>query len=812
MGNRRKMPGSPPRFERTLADLEDWANKTAIEDCKVDACLDRFLVRVHRLNHSIISQLDWNRDNDRRDYGDIGPKKPPTPLRWKKKGAEELLEIASELRDNLNRLVPGYVEENTDVLANEKVLRRLHRRYRAVQTKMSEDEEDEDKEDEHEDNKEQTFQKNFIDDEDYEESEAMETDDMETDDTDAESTDAAGTDGGESDEEETDGETGAEEIDAEGTETKDRPEEKLKGDVRETKGRPITRARFIDRLLDTLSATRLAAAGGKSTGASSLATGAFTQACQQLREAIDSETSSASFACGGRIPITSPIGSEQSAAGPTSPRVQMVHWGAEHDSTAHRFTLPVPSEASGSSFRGVQGLVDACQPASFGRGGQDILDPEYRRAGKLEPDQFLTSFHPADFGIIELIEQILLPGISSHTENCLQFRKLKAELYKLNVYSGPSGHFRKHVDTPRSEHQIGSLVVCLPCQFAGGNLTVQHHGQETNFDWSRQSSSSIQWAAFYSDCEHEIETVSSGHRITLTYNLYVREMPGAILAPIRPVLDPQTLPLYGLIKSLLTTPGFLKDGGVLGVFCSHAYPHSSELAELQLPRALKGADLVVYAVFEALGIPVRILPVLGRYGVYVGNDEPRLMDSEEDSVTGASSSDSESEYGYRSRRSHRRSVPQKYLKKGKEGPLSYREMYPWKASSALDVDQHWRRLLLTREVVEMTEAFSLGDKHQLPKKPNSLYEAGAAYVAPRFPSYFTDERGEDEDEKKVVNDLWPSYHLPGIIWLTGPKHEEMAFSHISYGNQASIGTHYSCAAILAVIPPFSQRGQSMQME
>jgi hypothetical protein len=54
-----------------------------------------------------------------------------------------------------------------------------------------------------------------------------------------------------------------------------------------------------------------------------------------------------------------------------------------------------------------------------------------------------------------------------------------AELYKLNVsfvptnvlsngadvwkiYSGPSGRFRKHVDTPRGATQFGSLVVCLP--------------------------------------------------------------------------------------------------------------------------------------------------------------------------------------------------------------------------------------------------------------------------------------------------------------------------------------------------------------
>ncbi|GLA46308.1 hypothetical protein AnigIFM63604_009780 [Aspergillus niger] len=788
---------SPPHFERTLADLEDWAHKTAIEDCKLDACLDNFLVRVYRLNRSILEQLDY-RPYWR--YGNRDSENPPKPLKWDGPGAGELRKIASQLHDNLKRLLPGYVEDNTDILANEKVLRKLNSRWNAVNSKVVKGKEEE--------GEEQTFDMNYLDDEDYEESEAMETDNSGTENSDIEYTGAEETSAGETDSEDTNaegidaGETDAGDTDAEDTETENRPGEKLKGNVRETKALSNSPARFMDRLLDTLSAARLATVRENSTGSSSLATGAFTQACRQLREAIESETSSASFACGGSIPITNLIDSEQSAAGPMSPRVQIVHWGDEHEFTAQRLTLPLLNDASDSSIHGLQELLDACQPASFGRGGQDILDPEYRRAGKLDPDRFLTSFHPADFGIIELIEQILLPGISSETENRLQFRKLKAELYKLNVYSGPSGHFRKHVDTPRSEHQIGSLVVCLPCQFEGGNLIVQHHGQETNFDWSRQSSSDIQWAAFYSDCEHEIETIRAGNRITLTYNLYVREMPGAILAPIRPAIDPRAFPLYGVVESLLNTPGFMKDGGVFGVFCSHAYPHSSDIAELQLPRALKGADLVVYAIFEALGIEVSILPVLEYNGDYAGN--PQL------GVPGQVPKPKR-RYGYLSQSGGWNPVAETYLKEGKEDSLSYNEVYPWKSSSALDVDQHWRRLLLTREVSEMKDAFWLGEKHHLPMKPNSLYQGGGARVAPRFRGYFTSDRGQEEGLDEVANDIWPTYYLPGITWLTQPKHEEMAFSQISYGNEASLGTRYSCAAILAVIPPSSQRGQQMQM-
>lgn len=50
----------------------------------------------------------------------------------------------------------------------------------------------------------------------------------------------------------------------------------------------------------------------------------------------------------------------------------------------------------------------------------------------------------------------------------------------------------------------------------------------------------------------------------------------------------------------------------------------------------------------------------------------------------------------------------------------------------------------------------------------------------------------------------PLYH-PSITWVVEPKHEEMAFSYLAYGNEASIATMYSHAAIIAVVPPFGQR-------
>jgi hypothetical protein len=70
---------------------------------------------------------------------------------------------------------------------------------------------------------------------------------------------------------------------------------------------------------------------------------------------------------------------------------------------------------------------------------------------------------------------------------------------------------------------------------------------------------SIEWAAFYSDCEHEVHEVQSGHRVTLTYNLYVHERLGAVLRR-HPTTRAESYPLFLKVKELLDDPEFLNCG------------------------------------------------------------------------------------------------------------------------------------------------------------------------------------------------------------------------------------------------------------
>ena len=92
--------------------------------------------------------------------------------------------------------------------------------------------------------------------------------------------------------------------------------------------------------------------------------------------------------------------------------------------------------------------------------------------------------------------------------------------------------------------------------FPGGTLRVKHRGQAKDFAWEDLNPQSIQWAAFYGDCEHEVMEVTRGHRVTLTYNLYYSSIGNLA----QPVSNPEKLPLFDTVRNMLHVPQFMEKG------------------------------------------------------------------------------------------------------------------------------------------------------------------------------------------------------------------------------------------------------------
>ncbi len=137
------------------------------------------------------------------------------------------------------------------------------------------------------------------------------------------------------------------------------------------------------------------------------------------------------------------------------------------------------------------------------------------------------------------------------------------------------------------------------------------------FDWS-SSPKTTQWAAFYSDVEHEVFPVTSGHRFTLTYNLY------HTLPACHPTsLNITTSPLHKELQSALKTPHFMREGGTLGFFCRYQYVECESDKFLKFGGApfLKGEDMIIYCVAESLGLSVQLKAICcGHHDNYYDTD------------------------------------------------------------------------------------------------------------------------------------------------------------------------------------------------
>jgi hypothetical protein len=93
------------------------------------------------------------------------------------------------------------------------------------------------------------------------------------------------------------------------------------------------------------------------------------------------------------------------------------------------------------------------------------------KAGKLDASEFSTIFNPYNYGIVDVIAQILLPGTTPPSfqgkNKGPEHWGVVAKLHTLIVHSASSSTFKPHLDTPRDFTQFGSLVVCLPSPHKG---------------------------------------------------------------------------------------------------------------------------------------------------------------------------------------------------------------------------------------------------------------------------------------------------------------------------------------------------------
>ena len=277
-----------------------------------------------------------------------------------------------------------------------------------------------------------------------------------------------------------------------------------------------------------------------------------------------------SFCCGGQLLAKLPV---------------RLHYKLNGDVT--EVVLP------GADSAVLKELLAACRRATSKVENCDSkLDELY-----LGADVLTTSFQLSTTAILDEIESLIVPD-----------RYIQAELCKLNVYTGDiKSHYESRADNLCSRDVLGTLIVRLPTEFAGGTLFVHHDGQVVEFDWStapkRDNPNSIYWAAIFNDAEYDIGAVTSGYCLTLTYCIYSKKERLQVTATENQ--------LYQYLEKALHSPHFMREGGILGFTCRSYTYNLSHLNETdRLPLALKGSDLMIFSVARSLGLNVVVRPVV----------------------------------------------------------------------------------------------------------------------------------------------------------------------------------------------------------
>ncbi|KIM76941.1 hypothetical protein PILCRDRAFT_77326, partial [Piloderma croceum F 1598] len=279
----------------------------------------------------------------------------------------------------------------------------------------------------------------------------------------------------------------------------------------------------------------------------------------------------------------------------------------------------------------LENLSSTCKPATFGVDQKDVLDESYRNARKLDIADFATTFELRKSGIMDVVRAALLQGHDSNTP-------VEAELYKLNVYS-EGGFFKSHRDTPRNGTMFASLVVVFPVAHAGGALQLRHGGNEWTVDpvtataVDNDTGPVISYIAFYSDVEHEVTLVTSGYRVTLTWNLYFQpavDLPDYSLSMLNPLVHPKSseseLALKAALTRALSDSNFLPKGGHLGFGLCQEYPINPDLGLGNLDDYLKGSDAVIQNVCRQLALKTSLRIVYQRQPEEGHEDDSAMID------------------------------------------------------------------------------------------------------------------------------------------------------------------------------------------
>ncbi|KZV68807.1 hypothetical protein PENSPDRAFT_735743 [Peniophora sp. CONT] len=262
----------------------------------------------------------------------------------------------------------------------------------------------------------------------------------------------------------------------------------------------------------------------------------------------------------------------------------------------------------------IDALAAASEPAAVRRQGKRVIDEKFRKSSRLCASSFSTPIVPERTELMDIIRTFLLDG-----KDCN--REIDLELYELEIYefgdsmawgarTGEGSFCKSHRRAHHDDGVFASLVLTFPTSHTGGALALHpHEDDEHIFDTGVKLSARpayMCYAVFWGDVKHEVLPVTTGHRITLQYDL---SWAAKRATPSPSSFTEQRMEWTNMLQRLVDDDTVLPEGGLFCFGLRHSYDVPSidaldikSYRPYNMRRDLRGADRLLFSTLERLGL------------------------------------------------------------------------------------------------------------------------------------------------------------------------------------------------------------------
>ena len=118
----------------------------------------------------------------------------------------------------------------------------------------------------------------------------------------------------------------------------------------------------------------------------------------------------------------------------------------------------------------------------------------------------------------------------------------------------------------RNDKRVATIIVTLPVRFRGGAIVITHpSGMVEKFAGGGGKNTDIDWVAFRSECEYEVEQVQKGILMSISYAVYIKAF-----GPSTPSADTLITPsdqFFDLLSPILN----MSRGRSIGFYLNYDY-------------------------------------------------------------------------------------------------------------------------------------------------------------------------------------------------------------------------------------------------